>query len=138
MIRNNPYLDDIFDNSKKECFLCKESNPDCLAYCEDCKFYFCNNTYDGESHLVTHLKDCKHSHISTDNFSKSKMKCENCDNNNIFDLKFLRIENVFSFWCENCSRNNIVFIKVIENSKVNIDILKDFLIIIYLYFHLQV
>ena len=125
MIRNNPYLDDIFDNSKKECFLCKESNPDCLAYCEDCKFYFCNNTYDGESHLVTHLKDCKHSHISTDNFSKSKMKCENCGNNNIFDLKFLRIENVFSFWCENCSRNNIVFIKVIENSKVNIEILKD-------------
>ena len=125
MIRNNPYSDELFDNSKKECFHCHETNSDCLAQCQDCKFYFCNNTYDGESHLITHLKDSKHSHISTDNFGKSKMKCEQCGKNNIFELKFLKIDNSYSFWCDNCSRNNIVFIKVIDNNKVNTDILKD-------------
>ena len=55
MIKNSPYLDESFDNSKKECFHCHETNSDCLARCEDCKFYFCNNTYAGNSHLITHL-----------------------------------------------------------------------------------
>ena len=125
MIKNSPYLDETFDSSKKECFHCHETNSDCLARCEDCKFYFCNNTYDSDSHLITHLKDCKHSHISTDNFGKNKMKCEQCGNNNIFELKFMKIENSYSFWCENCSYNHIVFMKVIDNNKVNTDILKD-------------
>ena len=116
------FLDFLQNYNLKECIYCQESNDNCLARCEDCGFYFCNNTFKGKSHIVSHLKQCKHSHISTQFLSKNKLKCENCDDYNIFHLNILFFENEYSFLCKQCSNNQI---PLIANNKVNTEILKD-------------
>lgn len=125
-IKNNPFIDYLQNYNIKCCCFCKELDENSLALCNDCGFYFCNNTCKEESHLVSHLKQCKHFQISTDLFPKYKLKCEVCDKNNIFDLKFLKInENEYSFLCKKCSEGKILYSNVIENNKVSTEILKD-------------
>ena len=116
------FLDFLQNYNTMECFYCKESNEECLARCEDCGFFFCNNTFNGESHIISHLKQCKHSHISTQLVSKDKLKCQNCDDSNIFHLSIIFFENEYSFLCKRCSNNQI---PLIDNNKVNTKILKD-------------
>ena len=124
--KNNPFIGYLQNFIKKSCCFCEELDECSLAHCHDCGFYFCNNTCKDESHIVSHLKQCRHSHISTDLFSKDVLKCESCGNNNIFELKFLKInENNYSFLCKKCSNFQILYLNIIENNKVSTEILKD-------------
>ena len=123
--KNNPFIGYLQNIIKKSCCFCEELDESSLAHCHDCGLYFCNNTCKDESHIVSHLKQCKHSHISTDLFSKDVVKCESCGNNKIFELKFLKIENNYSFLCKECSKFQILYSNIIENNKVNTEILKD-------------
>ena len=75
-------------NKNISCSDCGESNPDHLALCEECGFYFCNTSFRKESHIVIHLKEEDCTHISTDSISQDQFKCEKCGNENIFELKF--------------------------------------------------
>jgi len=124
---NNPFLDYLQNYNQKSCFFCGEIDNNSLAHCHDCGFYFCNNICKEESHILSHLKQCKHSHISTDLFSKNILKCKTCGNNNIFVLKFLKNnENEYTFLCKDCSEYQIFdYSNIIENNKVNTEILKD-------------
>ena len=123
--KNNPFIGYLQNYMKKKCCFCEELDESSLAHCHDCGFYFCNNTCKDQSHIVSHLKQCKHSHISTDLFSKDVLKCESCGNNNIFELKFLKIENGYSFLCKECSKFQILYLNIIENNKVSTEILND-------------
>ena len=126
-IENNLFLDYLQNYTQKRCLFCGEIDNNCLAHCHDCGFYFCNNVCKEESHIFSHLKQCKHSHISTDLFSKNIFKCKTCGNNNIFELKFLKNnENEYTFLCKDCSEYQIFdYSNIIENNKVNTEILKD-------------
>lgn len=124
-IKNNPYIG-YLQNYMKTCCFCEELDESSLAQCHDCGLYFCNNICKEESHIVSHLKQCKHSHISTDLFSKDKLKCESCEKDNIFELKFLKInENEYSFLCKECSKYQILYSNIIENNRVSNEILRD-------------
>ena len=123
---NSPFIGNLQNNIKKSCCFCEELDESSLAHCHDCGFYFCNNTCKEESHLVSHLKKCKHSHISIDLFSKNILKCKECGKNNIFELKFLKTnENEYTFLCKECSKYQILYYNIIENNKVSTEILKD-------------
>ena len=125
-IKKNPYLGYLQNYIIKTCCFCEELDESSLAHCHDCGLYFCNNLCKEESHIVSHLKQCKHSHISTDLFSKDKLKCESCEKDNIFELKFLKIsEKEYSFLCKECSKYQILYSNIIENNKINNEILRD-------------
>lgn len=124
--RKSPFLDYLRKFTSKNCRICKESDEKSLAYCNDCRFYFCNNTYKGESHIVSHLKKCNHTQIATHLLPAYKLKCKECGNKNIFELRFLKeTENFFSILCKKCSENQHLYKDIIQNNKVNTDILKD-------------
>ena len=122
--RNKTYFD-YSKNKNISCSDCGESNPDQLALCEECGFYFCNKSFRKESHIVIHLLEEECTHITTNYIPKDKFKCEKCDNENIFDLKFLIKENELFFLCKNCSEKECDFQNVVEDGKFNIEIIKD-------------
>ena len=125
-IKNNPFLGYLQNFYMKKLCFCGELDERNLAYCEDCGFYFCNGICKEESHIVTHLKKCKHSHISTNLFSNDVLECGTCGKNNIFELKFLKTDqNEYSFLCKECSKYQILYSNIIENNKINSEILKE-------------
>ena len=122
--RNKTYFD-YSKNKNISCSDCGESNPDQLALCEECGFYFCNKSFRKESHIVIHLLEEECTHITTNYIPQDKFKCEKCDNENIFDLKFLIKENELFFLCKNCSEKECDYQNVVEDGKFNIEIIKD-------------
>ena len=121
---NKTYFD-ISKNKNISCSYCGESNPDHMALCEDCGDYLCNKTFRKDSHIVLHLKEEDHTHISTNYIPQEEFKCEKCGNENIFDLKFLIKENKISFLCKSCSEKESDYLNIVENGKINTEIIKD-------------
>ena len=105
-----------------KCLFCDKKNIKSLFLCKSCGFYFCNNTYRKTSHIVLHLKQCKHDKISLFPF-ESEVKCYLCKEKNIFNLKFLYSKKKLTFLCENCVENKEGFRKILENKKINEQIL---------------
>lgn len=124
-IKKNSFMD-LPNPTMKMCCFCKELDESSLAHCHDCGLYFCNNSCKGESHIVSHLKQCKHSHISIDLLSKDVFQCEECKEDNIFELTFFKNEeNEYRFLCKDCSEGQFEYLTFIENNKVRTKILKD-------------
>lgn len=124
--RNN--IDDSNDDHKvfqflkdfkaKKCLYCFQDDEKFLCQCKTCNFYFCNNIHRKTSHIVIHLKQCKHKKISRYPFD-SELECEECRNKDISNLYFK--EN--KILCEDCIGEEKNFIKIIENKKINEKIL---------------
>ena len=110
------------DYKGKKCLYCFQSDSKFLCQCKNCGYYFCNNIHRKTSHIVLHLRQCKHNKISLFPFD-SDIVCQNedCRNKNIFDLYFKKGKIL----CEDCVKeeNEIDFMKIIENKKIIEDIL---------------
>ena len=124
IIFSNKHNFDYSKNKNISCSDCGESNPDHLALCEECGFYFCNTSFRKESHIVIHLKEEDCTHISTDSISQDQFKCEKCGNENIFELKFLIKENEIFFLCKGCSEKETGYLSLVEDGKFNNEIIK--------------
>ena len=108
------------DYNSKKCLYCFQSSQEFLCQCKDCGYYFCNNMHKKISHVVFHLKQCKHNRISLSPFN-SELVCKECGMKNIFHLYF-KGDKIL---CEDCveKNNKSNYIKVIEDKKINEDIL---------------
>ncbi|KAK8810423.1 hypothetical protein WA158_006998 [Blastocystis sp. Blastoise] len=86
--------ENLMERSEYSCAYCGLSDVNCCIQCEDCGKWFCNrkDTSNG-SHIFIHLFLSKHIHVfcHPENRYSSilSLKCENCDNNNIFDLGYI-------------------------------------------------
>ena len=108
----------------KKCLFCTERNKKSLIFCKNCGFYFCNNIHRKNSHIVLHLRQCKHEKISLYPF-ESEVKCNICKEKNIFDLKFLCSKKKLSILCANCAEDKNGFRNIIENKIINEEILNN-------------
>ena len=108
------------DFKAKVCLFCFQSDVKFLCQCKNCGYYFCNNNHRRTSHIVLHLKKCKHFKIALPPFD-SELKCEECPNKDIFSLYF-KGERIL---CENCwkIKDEIFFEKIVEDKKINENIL---------------
>ena len=108
------------DFKAKVCLFCFQSDVKFLCQCKNCGYYFCNNNHRRTSHIVLHLKKCKHFKIALPPFD-SELKCEECPNKDIFSLYF-KGEKIL---CENCwkIKDEISFEKIVEDKKINENIL---------------
>ena len=84
--------------------------------------FFCNNIHRKTSHIVLHLNQCKHERICLSSFEQ-EIKCENCTEKNIFNLKFWKSKQKLSILCEKCVGNKDFYRKIVDNKKINEEIL---------------
>ena len=106
----------------KKCLYCFQEEGKYLAQCRICGYFFCNNIHRKTSHIILHLKQCKHSKISLSPF-ESELQCEKCRNKDVFQLFF----KDKCFLCEDCidgdDDEKNYFKKLIDEKKINTDIL---------------
>ena len=105
------------------CLFCQEDNlTGHLALCKDCGYYFCNNLCKKKSHLLHHLSQCKHKKIE---LHTGELKCEDCGENDVFKLKYLKKNEITSILCNDCSdgKKNYKSI-IIEKKKIDPTILQ--------------
>ena len=107
-----------------KCLFCQHDDTEYLAYCADCEYYFCNNLHKEKSHIVRHLNQCKHKKISLFPFDE-ELKCNECRENNIFNLKFFKQNQKLSILCESHSIDKNEYKSIIENKKINSELLKN-------------
>lgn len=78
---------------KEACAYCGISSPACVAKCNICNKWFCNNKTTGSgSHIITHLITSKHNSISLhedSDLGDTTLECYNCGNRNVFVLGFV-------------------------------------------------
>ncbi|GMF99825.1 unnamed protein product [[Candida] boidinii] len=78
---------------KEACAYCGISSPACVAKCNICNKWFCNNRTTGSgSHIITHLVTSKHNSISLhpdSDLGDTTLECYNCGNRNVFVLGFV-------------------------------------------------
>ena len=131
IIRNNIYdtaddntvfqfLKDFKDNFVK-CLYCFQSDPQFLCLCKDCGYYFCNHIHRKTSHIVIHLRQCKHSKISLNPFDR-ELACEKCRKKDAFSLNFKEKQIL----CDDCVEDiqeEDEYKRVIEEKKMNNEIL---------------
>ena len=72
---DNIILQYIKDFKAIKCLYCFQDNPKFLAQCKECGFYFCNNIHRKTSHIILHLKQCKHKKVSLVPFT-DELACE--------------------------------------------------------------
>ena len=104
------------------CLFCHESNKQYLCRCKDCGYYFCNNIHRKTSHIILHLKQCKHEKISLCPFH-SEIKCDNCKELNISELNFWKSKGRLSILCNFCSMGKPQYKRIVENKKISEEIL---------------
>ena len=94
--------------------------PQILAQCKECGYYFCNNIHRKTSHIILHLKQCKHKKVSLPPFT-NELACEKCRGKNIFELCFKSNQIL----CEVCIEENDEegFKKIVEEKKISNEIL---------------
>ena len=105
-----------------KCLFCHENNKEYLSRCKNCGYYFCNNIHRKTSHILIHLKQCNHNKICLSPFH-SEIKCENCKTTNIFELNFNKSKGKLSILCNLCSEGKKNYKKIVENKKINEEIL---------------
>ena len=105
-----------------KCLFCHENDSKYLARCKDCGYYFCNNIHRKTSHIVLHLNQCQHEKITLAPFEQ-ELKCDICKDKNIFHLKFWKSKKRISILCEECAENKDFYRKIIDNKKINEEIL---------------
>ena len=106
------------DFKAQKCLYCFEENKQFLGQCKDCGYYFCNNIHRKTSHIIIHLRQCKHKKIALTPFEED-IKCDKCKNKDIFNLYF---KGKFIL-CEECLEDKVNFKKIIENKRINTKIL---------------
>ena len=105
-----------------KCLICHQCDEKYLISCKDCGYYFCNNLYQKTSHIILHLKQSKHERICLSPFEQ-EIKCGNCEDKNIFNLKFWKSKKKLSILCEKCVGNKDFYRKIVDNKKINEEIL---------------
>ena len=106
------------DFKAKKCLYCLQDDKEFLCQCKECGYFFCNNMHRKSSHIIIHLRQCKHRKIALPPYMV-ELQCEKCRNKDIFNLYF---KNKVIL-CEECSEEED-FIKIIENKRINREILK--------------
>mgnify|MGYP002870233092 CR=1 FL=1 len=74
---DNIVLQYLKDFKTVKCLYCFQDDPKFLCQCRDCKYYFCNNIHRKTSHIVIHLKQCKHQKVSLNPFD-DELACQKC------------------------------------------------------------
>ena len=117
---DNIILQYIKDFKAIKCLYCFQDNQKFLAQCKECGYYFCNNIHRKTSHIILHLKQCKHKKVSLAPFT-DELACENCRSKNIFELCFKSNQIL----CEVCIEENDEegFKKIVEEKKISNEIL---------------
>ncbi len=109
------------DFKAKKCLYCFQDEEKFLCQCKVCDFYFCNNFHRKTSHIIIHLKQCKHTKISLYPFD-SELLCQECRNKDIFHLYF-KGQDILCDKCLEDEEDKENFTKIIENKKINEKIL---------------
>ena len=119
---DNIVLQYLKDFKAVKCLYCFQDDPKFLCQCKDCKYYFCNNIHRKTSHIVIHLKQCKHQKVSLNPFEE-ELACQNCRNKGVFRLCF-KGEKIL---CDSCVEENEdeegEFKRIIEDKKIDNKIL---------------
>ena len=117
---DNIILQYIKDFKTVKCLYCFQDNPKFLAQCKECGYYFCNNIHRKTSHIILHLKQCKHKKVSLVPFT-DELACEKCRSKNIFELCFKSNQIL----CEVCIEEDEEegFKKIFEEKKISNEIL---------------
>lgn len=108
------------DFTAKKCLFCFQDDEKLLCQCKVCGYYFCNKFHLKSSHIIIHLRQCKHSKISLYPF-EFDLKCDECTNKNIFNLYF-KDKKIL---CEDCLEEQNDFEKIVDNNNINSKILKS-------------
>ena len=120
---NDEMILKFLDSFKKTaCLFCHEDNQKYLCKCKNCGYYFCNNIHRNSSHIVIHLKQCNHNKICLSPF-QSEIRCNKCKETNILELKFSKSKGKLFFLCNSCSEGKNNYRKIVENKKINEEIL---------------
>ena len=106
------------DFKAKKCLYCFQDYEKFICQCKVCNYYFCNNNHRKTSHIIIHLKQCKHRKISLFPFD-IELQCEKCRNKDIFNLYF----KGKTYLCNECLEEKNNFKKIIENKRINEEIL---------------
>ena len=107
------------DFKVKKCLYCLQDDKEFLCQCKECGYFFCNNMHRKSSHIIIHLRQCKHRKIALSPY-EVELQCEKCRNKDIFNLYF---KNKVIL-CKECAEEEEDFIKIIENKRINLEILK--------------
>ena len=86
---DNIILQYLKDFKAVKCLYCFQDEPKFLCLCEECGYYFCNNIHRRTSHIVIHLKQCKHKRVALYPFkNENELACEKCRAKDVFSLCF--------------------------------------------------
>ena len=86
--------------NKTSCVFCEIDKKEILIQCKECDKLFCNGKNEiPKSHIIFHLQKSSHKVISL--FSNDKIiKCDICEDNNIFNLYYLKGGNQIKNFCK--------------------------------------
>ena len=108
-----------FNESK--CLICFESDQSYLVRCKVCGYHFCNNIHRKTSHILIHLNRCHHERICLAPF-ELELRCDECKEKNIFDLKFWNSKKKLSILCDKCVEKVVkkdCYKNIIGDKKIN-------------------
>ena len=87
--------------NKTSCIFCEIDKKEILVQWKECDKLFCNGeNANPKSHIIFHLQKSSHKIISIYPFDKI-IKCEDCTDNNIFNLYLLKIPDKIKIMCKN-------------------------------------
>ena len=117
---DNLVLQYLKDFTAQKCLYCFQDDKKFLCKCSECDKYFCNNIHRKSSHIIIHLKQCKHKKISLNPFDE-ELACENCRKKDIFELYF-KDKKIL---CEECIKDQEEedFNPIVDGKKINEEIL---------------
>lgn len=82
------------------CVFCEIDRKEILIQCKECEKLFCNGKNEiSKSHIIFHLQKSSHKIISL--FPSNKIiKCDGCEDNNIFNLYYIKTGNQTTNFCK--------------------------------------
>lgn len=122
------FLVDFSSLPIEHCLYCGVHNPECIAKCEICNYWFCNDSSSEDnlgSHIFQHLRISSHKYLSSHRDNSKHIghfKCEECRSTNCFNLQ---ITSNLQILCRSCgllvhfSNRNITLSEFIEQQMVN-------------------
>ena len=86
--------------NKTSCVFCEIDRKEILIQCKECEKLFCNGKNEiPKSHIIFHLQKSSHKIISLFPHDKT-IKCDSCEDNNIFNLYYLKDDNQINNYCK--------------------------------------